>query len=372
MFNRLLQDLKFAVSLKRPHKGNGVTKLCDYILNRVENKKPFVDYIGNIHVNNRKYGQNNITLFTSHVDTVHREDGQNYFTINGGVMKANGDVLGADDAAGVSILLHMLDNDIPGYYIFFQGEEKGGIGSGWLADNRRELLSQFKIAVAFDRRSTYSIITEQMCTMTASNLFAEALANQLNMLDDSFMYVPDNTGIYTDTAEFEGIIPECTNISVGYLNEHSSQESLDLNHFKKLAKAVLKIEWDDLPVERDPLADNKNNREYYSKRVSVSEKYYYDPVGDPYAYENGYSCETEEEIELYCALVDAATGDKKGLVKLMAEYASPGESDMAINYFSRSRLTDDLIKSSLKLLDDGASAGEVIDIIFDEVYPGLQ
>jgi hypothetical protein len=371
MFSRLLQDLKFAVSIKRPHGGTGVTKLCDYIMQRVSDKDPFVDYIGNIHVDNRSHTRH-FTLFTSHVDTVHRNDGVNYFTINGGLMKAQDDILGADDAAGISILLHMLDHNVPGYYIFFQGEEKGGIGSGWLADNRPALLSQFQIAVAFDRRSTYSIITEQMCTTTASNSFAEALANELNNLDDSFMYVPDNTGIYTDTAEFEGIIPECTNISVGYLNEHTSNESLDLTHLKKLAKAVLKIDWDSLPVARDPSADNKAEKKSYYKETSVNEKVYYNPVGDPYSYEDGYSYEKEEEAELYYALCDALEGHKKGITRILSEYAYPGDPLSVSHYFNTGRLNKDLIEDALTLLDDGVTAGEVIDFLFDKVYPGLQ
>jgi len=34
--------------------------------------------------------------------------------------------------------------------------------------------------------------------------------------------------VYTDTAEFTDIIPECTNRSVGYAREHTQEESLDL------------------------------------------------------------------------------------------------------------------------------------------------
>jgi hypothetical protein len=370
MFSRLLQDLKYAVSLKRPHGGIGVTKLCDYILERVSNKDHYIDYIGNIHVDNRGTPRH-ATLFTSHVDTVHREDGTNYFNISGGVMHAKDDVLGADDAAGLAILLNMIDNDIPGYYIFFQGEEKGGIGSSWLADNRPELLNKFNIAVAFDRRSTYSIITEQMCTVTASNIFAEALATELNAADDSFMYVPDNTGIYTDTAEFEHIIPECTNISVGYLNEHSSSESLDLTHLKKLAKAVLKVDWDNLPIGRDPLADNKAQNKYY-KSASINEKYYYNPVGDPYGYEDGYSADVEEEVELYNALMDALDGSRKSVTRILAEYASPGDTGLALHYFHNNRLTKDVIEDALEMLDNGCTTGEVIDFLFDRVYPGIQ
>ena len=35
---------------------------------------------------------------------------------------------------------------------------------------------------------------------------------------------PDDTGLFTDSANFIGVIKECTNISVGYYNEHSTSE----------------------------------------------------------------------------------------------------------------------------------------------------
>jgi hypothetical protein len=66
------------------------------------------------------------------------------------------------------------------------------------------------------------------------------------------MYLPDNTGVYTDTAEFIEVIPECTNISVGYYSEHSDKEKLDIIHFQALADRVALIDWDSLPTDRDP------------------------------------------------------------------------------------------------------------------------
>ena len=66
------------------------------------------------------------------------------------------------------------------------------------------------------------------------------------------MYLPDDTGVYTDTAEFTGIIPECTNISVGYYSEHTDKEKLDVIHLQALADRCLRIDWDGLATKRDP------------------------------------------------------------------------------------------------------------------------
>jgi len=372
MYSRLLQDLKFAISLKRPHLGTGVTQLCDYILKRTKKFEPSVDYAGNIHIDNRG-SEKHTTLFTAHVDTVHKSDGINEFTISGNLVKAKDDVLGADDGAGVALLLHLLDNDVKAYYIFFQGEERGGVGSGWLAENRRLLLKQFDIAVAFDRKSTYSIITEQMCGQTASDEFATALASQLNDKDETFMYVPDDTGIYTDTAEFEDIIPECTNISVGYNNEHTTSESLDLNHFKRLSKAIVKIDWDALPVARDPqnpkVKEYKGPTSYYTKKEDYYLPDYFEPVGSMYSDKVTY---LEREEELFYALKDAKNGSKKDLLLLLAEYVMPDEKEMALSYANSSKLDNNVIDVAIKMIYEQANIDEVIDFLFDHVYQDHQ
>jgi hypothetical protein len=63
---------------------------------------------------------------------------------------------------------------------------------------------------------------------------------------------PDNTGVYTDSAEFTHVIPECTNISVGYYKEHTHMEHQDIDHLITLCLASVKVDWESLPVKRDP------------------------------------------------------------------------------------------------------------------------
>ena len=148
----LYKTLCRALSLKRPHKGEGVQLfnawLCDNTPKHVELN---IDEAGNIHIDNRT-STNHRTLFIAHTDTVHREDGANKFVKAHGKWYANGAPLGADDGAGCAMLMHLLHANTPGYYIFSQGEECGGIGAKHLADNHRDLLSEFDRAIAFDRQ----------------------------------------------------------------------------------------------------------------------------------------------------------------------------------------------------------------------------
>jgi hypothetical protein len=128
------------------------------------------------------------------------------------------------------------------------------------------LLAQFDRAVAFDRRSTISVISHQGMGRCCSDVFATALSNWLN--DLGMMMQPDDSGIYTDTAEWTDIIAECTNVSCGYFNEHSTDEWLDLNHFNDLVKAVVQLDWDALPIARDPKAFDPSAFDWYGSGAS--------------------------------------------------------------------------------------------------------
>lgn len=195
------------------------------------------------------------TMFTSHLDTADRKkskvtlysetaDGQEHFMSDGTT------ILGADDKAGVTVMLYLIAHNIPGVYYFFIGEERGGIGSGKVSSifEKVEHLKGIKRCVSFDRRNYYSVITEQLGMECCSDQFAQALADQYNAQGMKFSLDP--TGIYTDSASFIDQIPECTNISVGYFDEHTTKESQNITYLQKLAKASVNIKWEDLPTAK--------------------------------------------------------------------------------------------------------------------------
>ena len=382
MTTQLIKDLEYALSFKRPHGGTGVTALCNYIVERIGEGDLSVDFCGNIHVDMRDDSSNE-TMFTAHVDTVHREDGFNTFKYEGQYLLADGGKpLGADDGAGVAILLHMIDHRIPGYYVFFQGEEKGGIGSSWLALNDQELAENFVRAITFDRKGTNSVITHQMCGRTCSDDFAYALSDQLNDLCGDFMFVPDDTGVYTDTAEFSGLIPECTNISVGYYSEHTPNEKLDMVHFQDLADAVLKIEWDKLPVVRDPsipdpdeFVPNYTAVNYTAFPTYNKDSYGYSNYGTPsadYGLDNddpvGLTVYTKEQTNLIDCLADAKHGLKTDLIELISNFIYPENPDTAIKFLNRNAITEEVILDAEDMLRVGYDEDQVIDYLFDIIY----
>lgn len=192
------------------------------------------------------------TMFTCHLDTCSSYSSRVNHVNIGKYVKTDGTtILGADDKAGMVVLLYMIEKGVPGLYYFFIGEEVGCIGSRNLAYNFN--YNDITKVVSFDRRGTNSIITEQLYGKCCSDEFAEELAYRFN----STGYVdlePDDTGIMTDSAQFVDLVPECTNISVGYYNEHTVKEIQDIEYLTNLCKACVLVDWESLPVMRDPTA----------------------------------------------------------------------------------------------------------------------
>jgi hypothetical protein len=208
------------------------------------------DEFGNLFI---KIGESDV-MFTSHLDTATSALTQVNHVFDGKIIKTDGkSILGADDKAGVTIMLYMIENKIPGLYYFFLGEEVGCVGSRKVANVQKEQkIEGINKVISFDRRGNDSVITFQSSQRCCSDVFGEALSKQLNLADNTFSYKNDPTGILTDSVQFISIYSECTNISVGYKSEHTFSEQQDIEHLTKLAEACLLVDWNGLPVERDP------------------------------------------------------------------------------------------------------------------------
>lgn len=251
--DEMMLVLDHALSIKRRADSWGETGFVAWLARRLPITA--IDMSGNLHVDMRQcFGglAANRTLFVAHTDTIVRDQrGRNVVIKDKHLWKTNGkSTLGADDGAGVALLCGLIKAKTPAYFIFTRGEECGGVGSKYLADKWPDLLGQFDRAIAVDRRDVISVITHQFRGRCCSSMFGEALCDALN--DRGMLMMTDDTGVYTDTAEFMEIIPECTNLSAGYNLEHSELECLDVEYLQHLLAAMLTVPWDELPVARDP------------------------------------------------------------------------------------------------------------------------
>ena len=196
------------------------------------------------------------TLWVSHCDTADSspehvairrfvEGGETYVESDGTT------ILGADDKVGCAIMACMIKCGVPGWYLFASGEESGCIGSGKCAARCEKDDISFKHVISFDRKGYSSIITHQMGMRTASDEFADALATML--AEHGLQYQSDQGGVYTDSNEFSGFCSECTNLSVGYFDQHTHKERANLTFAWRLCLAMIDIGHRGLPeAHRDP------------------------------------------------------------------------------------------------------------------------
>lgn len=263
---RLIHILTWA----RPDKSRAEEEFVGWLDDQLPDQAYF-DKFGNIIC---KVGTS-ATLWSCHTDTVHKDGGRQALQWEGDTLKlANGkpgQCLGADDGAGIWLMLEMIAAQKPGLYVFHRAEEVGGLGSDYIAKNTPELLDGIKRAIAFDRKDVDSVITYQSCGRCCSDAFAEELAGRLNETA-GFEYTDDPTGTFTDTANYVDLVPECTNLSVGYDKQHGPLETQDVAHLYNLRAAVLGLDFEALPTERDPSEIDTSWGSFYSNdNYSTSE-----------------------------------------------------------------------------------------------------
>lgn len=205
------------------------------------------------------------TMFAAHLDTAgwekkplrvkrrtFRQDPSGDLMV-GVASNSKGRILGADDRAGLVIVLYLIEAKVPGLYYLFTGEEVGRQGSEEAAKNYGEFLGGkegIERVIQWDRRGYDSIVTHQSGERGVSSSFTHALTNAY--AEHGIDMQPDDGGSYTDSFSWFEHIPECVNLSVGYQHEHSAAEVQNVSFLERLAEASAHIEWDALPTEQDP------------------------------------------------------------------------------------------------------------------------
>lgn len=247
------QLLATMLTYKRPHNSRTEVEFINRFLVPLELQK---DTFGNLwKIIPLASGQPSPILWSSHTDTVHASPGRNKIWVDHNeLFTKHSSCLGGDCTTGVWIMKHMIKAGVPGTYIFHRGEERGGLGSRWLAETHPEWFVGIDFAIAFDRKGYSDIITKQSgvcCSEDFASLLAEAL------LPLKFSACPD--GIFTDTANYTGLVSECTNLSVGYHHAHTSDETQDWAFAEKLLDQILNADFTKLLAFRDPLAKESWN-----------------------------------------------------------------------------------------------------------------
>jgi hypothetical protein len=263
-----IQELEEMFDYKRPAKSESEEKFCKKFIANIPGiiRDGYGNYI--LRVGKKEQSK---SLFLAHTDTVHNGDGkQNTLYIEKERKRFaytdETDCLGADNATGVWLIEHMIKNQVPGLYIFCREHEIGYLGTNYILQNTPNIVKGIERVFSFDRKGYSSIITKQMRATCCSDEFAEALAKELNK-NATLMYQSDPTGVSTDSACYISTVSECTNLSVGFFNEHQVDEIQNLSFAEKLARQLPQVDWESLPTIRNP-KDYKLSRRFASNNES--------------------------------------------------------------------------------------------------------
>ena len=350
----LMKALLKAASMKRQHGGLTEATFVAWLVH--ETRPTMIDAAGNIHCDRRQTTEHT-TMFTAHTDSVHREEGHNPILIDGNFWRASQhSALGADDGAGIALMMHMMEAGVPGYYLFLRGEECGGLGSRWLAEEMPQMFKGIDRAIAFDRAGYSDVITHQRSGRCCSDDFALALAGALTTEDLSLAYSPDDTGVYTDTDEFIRFVPECTNISVGYKNQHGDREEQDIGFLNELAVQLVRIEWDKLPTVRDPSVSERKSINWHASWGAM-------PTGDVFD-EGEDECTADYLYQLIEEVIIGTVGMSR-LVDEIAECVYPAAPGEVVKNIQVRKLTPDVLEAALNVLIDTDDAYDVLNDLYE-------
>lgn len=247
-----ISRIRKMLSYRRPHNSDSESEFITRYLDSIPGM--YADGYGNRIL----ISEGSKVMISCHTDSVHTKAGFQKLSISkSGVVslasyELTSNCLGADDCAGMYAALRMIEAGVKATFVFHRNEERGGHGSTWLAHNYPGWCAAFDVCLALDRRGTKDVIVTQSWGKCASDEFALGLASQLGL-----GHKPAD-GIFTDSANYVDLIPECSNISIGYQREHTSFETLDLNYLEYVIQRLIAVNWDEVPIARTP-GDNGYN-----------------------------------------------------------------------------------------------------------------
>lgn len=201
------------------------------------NKKLNIDKFGNLYttIGNSKL------LFCAHLDTYSSEVKKVNHVIDGNYLKTDETtILGGDNKVGCAIIINMINNNIPGTYYFFVGEEVGRLGSEY--HNSKIDVNDYTLALTFDRKELGSVCNYQRGMKLANDDLTNCLIQELNKT--GYTFFEDQFGLSCDTFTFNEKVNNCINISTGVYDEHKKTERIDINFFKAIYNISIKINWD--------------------------------------------------------------------------------------------------------------------------------
>lgn len=203
-------------------------------------------------------------LLVAHIDTVNLYGTKvKVYEDNGNLRNIHG-ILGADDRAGVYIILELIQKlDAVPYVLLTNHEEIGGIGVKSFCDANilDSYLKGINMFIEFDRRGVNQYVTYS------------PLPSKMGQFFEDYGYEKGN-GSYSDVATLSRTYQIAhVNLSAGYFNEHSKYEYCSLSGVQFAidnALQVLPLITEKVMVDNKPVTQYEDfNWQYSSKTKKV-------------------------------------------------------------------------------------------------------
>ena len=184
-------------------------------------------------------------MLNGHLDVVDEIEVGREILKCGSVWTSSSGILGADDRAGVGVILHTLKQlqqmefrtPVKVKIAFTVEEEVGLCGARAVSS---EFLEDVQAAFVVDRRGRGDIVTGTYGTDFCDELFGAMLALIGNLGDDGDRWEP-TLGGSSDTRIWAQQGIQSVNLSVGYQHEHTSREELNLDDAFATANLLKKV-----------------------------------------------------------------------------------------------------------------------------------
>lgn len=186
-------------------------------------------------------GKGATVLLSAHMDTVRGVKRDKKLIEKDGIIRAilpngQGGILGADDRAGIAIILEVLKN-IPVEFngiikaSFSREEEIGCRGADRI---NSEFLNDVDLAIVVDRKGNRDIVVGCGDAFCNNNVgyFMEYVSKSINM---DWKCVEGNI---SDAVSFSSRGVNSINISAGYQNEHTTSEFVSINNMNESAELI--------------------------------------------------------------------------------------------------------------------------------------
>lgn len=207
----------------------------------IEELKPLVDTLnvdnaGNI-LAGKVYGKGETVLLSAHMDVVSSDiDPTKTITKHAYIWKRESGILGADDRAGIAIIINILKelkaSEFKGTLkILFTVEEECGQNGAEAVEV--DFFNDVYCAISLDRRNALDVVTHSASRQYCSENFGQFFERQSRFYHNKGERYKVVRGGVSDLRVWSALGIESVNLSIGYYEEHTQHEYLNILEWQR-------------------------------------------------------------------------------------------------------------------------------------------